>query len=133
MTGPGNRDSNVADCILEDEVPPDNPRDEFAKSCIGVGVGGTGGGDHRSKFRVAKSGQSAGHRHQKKGDNDRRAGAGIVGCACYSAADARKDSRADASPNPESGELNWPERALELPIGIGGFTEELREGFASEK
>src|ERR1035437_993427 len=59
------RDAHVGEGVFEDEVPADDPGDEFAKGRIGVRVGRPGDGDHRGEFGVAEAGERA-----EEGDED---------------------------------------------------------------
>ena len=74
ITGEADRDGDVADDVFEDEVPADDPGENFAERGVGIGVGAAGDGDHRGQFGIAKSGEAAGDRDQEKRDRDGGAG-----------------------------------------------------------
>src|SRR5215510_9796462 len=59
VTAPPTRDSCGSECVLEDQVPADNPCDELSQSGIPVGISRSGYGNHRSKFGVAKPSKNA--------------------------------------------------------------------------
>ncbi len=61
---PGNRHGHVADGVFKNQVPADDPGDEFAQGGIGISVGRAGDRHHGSKFRVTQSGEPAGDGHQ---------------------------------------------------------------------
>ncbi len=65
---------HVADDVFEDEVPADDPGEDFAQRRVGVGVGAAGDGNHRGQFGVAESGKAAGHGDQEERDGNRRTG-----------------------------------------------------------
>ena len=58
-------DHHVADYILEDQVPADNPGENFAECRVGIRVGAARDGNHRGQFGVAQAGEAAGHGDQK--------------------------------------------------------------------
>ncbi len=66
ITGEAHRDGNVADRVFEDQVPADDPGENFAERRVGISVGATGNRDHRGQFGVAQSGKAASDGHQKK-------------------------------------------------------------------
>ena len=47
--------------IFEQQIPADNPRDEFAKHGVSISIGAAGDGDHPGKLGVAKGGSRAGN------------------------------------------------------------------------
>ena len=63
--------AHIADGVLEDQVPADDPGDEFAHGGVGVGVGAAGDGDHGGEFGVAEAGEAA-----DDGDEDEARGRG---------------------------------------------------------
>jgi hypothetical protein len=74
ITGKANRDCDVRDDVFEDEVPADDPGENFAERGVGVGVGAAGDGDHRGQFGVAQSGEAAGDGDQQKRNRNRGSG-----------------------------------------------------------
>ena len=67
-------DGDVADHVFEDEVPADDPGEDFAERGVGVRVGAARDGDHRGQFGVAESGKAAGDGDQQERNGNRRAG-----------------------------------------------------------
>ena len=67
-------DDHVADDVFEDEVPADDPGEDFAERGVGIRVGAAGDGNHRGQFGIAESGEAAGQGDQKKRDGDGRSG-----------------------------------------------------------
>jgi hypothetical protein len=67
IIGPGNGDGDVADGIFEEQIPANDPGDEFAEGSVGVGVGTSGNGNHRSELGVAEGGERTGD-----GDEDKQ-------------------------------------------------------------
>src|SRR5271154_1040836 len=117
---------HVADGVFQNEIPPDDPGDEFAHRGVRVRVGAAGDGNHRGEFSVADGSKSACDGDQYKGKRNCGAGAraaerGLArdqileersiedrGDLELLARDGRADdgenSRADYGSNPERGE-----------------------------
>ncbi len=74
ITGKANRDRDVRDYVFEDEVPADDPGENFAERRVRICIGAAGDGDHRGQFGVAQSGEAAGDRHQQERNRNRRSG-----------------------------------------------------------
>ena len=60
----GNRD--VADHVLQNQVPADNPGKNFAQRRVRVCVRATRNRDHRSQFGIAEPGKAARNRNQNE-------------------------------------------------------------------
>ena len=60
VVAPADRDGDVADGVLDDQVPADDPGDQLAERRVGVGVGGAGDRHHRRELGVAERGEPAG-------------------------------------------------------------------------
>jgi len=58
--------------IFEQQIPADNPRDEFAKHSVSIGVGAAGDGDHPGKLGVGKCGSRAGNACNHEGQRHGR-------------------------------------------------------------
>src|SRR5580704_7809945 len=117
---------HVAHGIFQNEIPPDDPGDEFAHGGVRVRVGAASDGNHRREFSVADRSKSACDGNQYKGKRDCGAGprAAERGLArdqilkersiedrrdlefltCDGSADNSENSRADYGSNPERGE-----------------------------
>src|SRR6266550_4482188 len=63
-------DRHVANGVLKNQVPADNPRNQLAHGCVGVGVGAARNRNHGSEFRVTQSGKSADNRYQDEGQSE---------------------------------------------------------------
>ena len=71
VPGPRHGHRHVADGVLEDQVPADDPRDQFAERRVRVGVGRAGDRHHRRELGVAQRGEAAGHGRQDERDRPR--------------------------------------------------------------
>ena len=69
----------LAEGVLEDEVPADDPGDQLAERRVGVGVGRPGDGDHAGELGVAEAGEGADDSHQHQRHRQRRTSAGTAG------------------------------------------------------
>ena len=67
---------HIADGIFKNEIPADDPGDEFPHRRVRVGVRTAGNGNHGGKLRVAHRREAANDRHQNEGNSDGRPGAG---------------------------------------------------------
>ena len=72
VVAPRDRDGDVADGVLEDQVPADDPGDELAERRVGVGVGAAGLRNHRRQLGVAERRQRADAAEQEEGEDQRR-------------------------------------------------------------
>ncbi len=64
VAGPRDGDGRVADGVLEEEVPADDPGDQLAQRRVGVRVGAARHGDHRGELGVAERREAADDRGQ---------------------------------------------------------------------
>src|SRR6266550_9448386 len=55
---------HVANGVLKDQVPADDPRNQLAHGCVGVGVGAARNRNHGREFRVTQSCKPADNGHQ---------------------------------------------------------------------
>ena len=60
--------ADVADRVLEDQVPADDPGHELAEGRVGVRVGAAGDRDHGRELGVAEPGQRAHRAQQHEGE-----------------------------------------------------------------
>ena len=65
VVAPRDRHGDVADRVLEDQIPADDPGDQLAERRVRVGVGAPGLRDHRGQLRVAQRRERA-HRAQQQ-------------------------------------------------------------------
>ena len=54
---------DVADHVFKNQVPANDPGENFSEGGVGVGISAARDGDHRSQFGIAKSGEAARDRH----------------------------------------------------------------------
>ncbi len=130
--GPCGGDGGCADGVLEDEVPADDPCEEFAEGDVAVGVGAAGGWDHGGEFRVAEAGEGAGEAADDVGEGDGWSGA-FSGDLAGEGEEAGSDDDADA----EEDEVDGAELAFEgdgRSAGVGvDFCEHVGERFFGEQ
>ena len=95
---PADGDCRRAKRIFEDQVPADDPGDEFAHGRIGIGVGAPSDWDGGRHFRVAKTRKRAGNAAKYEGERNGRTGVGGRGmtgehenAGAYDATDAERD------------------------------------------
>src|SRR6266576_3244570 len=77
VTRPPDGNRRGAEGVLEYEVPTDNPGDQLAQSCVSVGVGAAGYGNHARQLGVAESRKNAGDAGQHYRERER--GSGVLG------------------------------------------------------
>ena len=58
---------HVADGVFQDQVPTDDPGDQFSHGGVGVGIGAAGDGNHGRQLGIAEPGEGADDRHQHDG------------------------------------------------------------------
>ena len=57
VAGPSDGNGGGGEQVFQNEVPADDPGEEFAEACVGVGVGAPGGGNHGGVLGVAEAGK----------------------------------------------------------------------------
>ena len=75
ISGKPHRHGHVGDGIFQDQVPADNPGDNFTECSIRIGISAAGDGDHRGELGVTEPGERADQRDQQKRERDGRSGA----------------------------------------------------------
>ncbi|OPZ81795.1 MAG: hypothetical protein BWY77_00475 [bacterium ADurb.Bin431] len=130
---PGDGHGDVADGVLDDQVPTDHPGDELAQGGVGVGVGRTGDGDEGGEFGVAEGGEAADHGGDDKGEHQGRAGARAEGVAGGGGADGGENTRADDRSDAEKGELHRAEHPVQAEFAALRFGDDVIERFDPEK
>ena len=96
------------DGIFEDQIPADDPGDQFAHGGVGISVGAAGHRNHGGELRVTKTGKSAADAGDNKREHDRwtRAiGNGRGG--------AHEQTGADDSADAERDQVHRSERTLQ--------------------
>ena len=108
VAAPAGADGGGAEGVFEDEVPADDPGEDFAERGVAVGVGGAGDGDHGGELGVAEAGEDAADARDDEGEH--HAGAGVArGGRAGEHEDASADDGADARAEMR---LTGAERAL---------------------
>src|SRR2546429_464488 len=111
VAAPTDRHGRRAKCVFEDQVPPDNPRNQLAKRRIRIGIGASGNRDQRREFRVAQPCEGACDARKHERNDDRRP---RKLRRCLPRDD--KDSRADDGPNSQRDQVNRAESALQAVL-----------------
>src|SRR5215472_2497480 len=78
MLGKADADGHVANSVFENQVPTDDPGDEFTHRGVSISVGAAGNRNHGSEFGVANGGEATGDGHQNERESDGRPGAGTA-------------------------------------------------------
>ena len=110
-----------AERIFEDQVPADDPGDEFAHRGVGVGVGAAGDRHRRGHFRIAETGESAGKRAEHERQGDRRSGIGGGGMSGQ-----HENAGADDGADAERDQVDRRQAALERHAVVRGQRLHLR-------
>jgi hypothetical protein len=129
---PGNRDRDVADGVLQDQVPADDPGDELAEGCVRVRVGGPRDRDHRGKLRVAERGEAADDGGEDERHHERGSCARPVNVAGRRRPDRREDPGADDRADAERDQVDRTQHLLELMALLARLGDEIVEGLRPE-
>src|SRR2546428_4352433 len=127
VSRPAGGHGRTADCIFEDEVPADDPREQLAKRGVCVRVRRSSHRHHRRELRIAERGEHARDAGNSVGKHQSRA-ADVV----RRSARGDENARADDGANAEAGELNGTEDAAE-PVLALHFLEQQLERFTRKK
>lgn len=155
MGGKADADAHVGEGVFEDEIPADDPGDEFAEGGVGVGVGGAGDGDHGGQLGVAEAGESADDGDEDEREGERGACSGAAGhggvgedvmqqrgvddlgggelLPGHGGADDGEDAGADDGTDAERDEGNGSEGFAEAVLGFLGLGDELIDGLSGEE
>src|SRR5207253_5471448 len=95
IIAPRDRDRDVADGVLEDQIPADDPRHQLAERRVRVRVRTAGLRDHRGEFRVTETGESA--RAAEKNEREYQRGAGADADHFAVGSDLSRGGRADGA------------------------------------
>ncbi len=161
--GEANGDHHVADHIFENQIPPDDPGENFSQRGVGIGVGAAGDGDHRSQLGITESGKAASQRDQEERDGDGGAGwrasmhenlrcaastqevhndvehlgvkngRGLKIFSGSSGPGEHEDAGTDHGADAQRGQRPGPERFLQTLSGRLRFGDQLIDRFAAEK
>ena len=135
VVAPRNGDGDVADGVLEDQVPADDPRDQLPHRRVRIGVGAARLRNHRGELGVAEPGQRARAAEQQERKDQRRAGAVpnhlAVGpdLSGRRRADGAENAGADHGADREHDQIAGAERALERDNALALHLREVRDGF----
>ncbi len=130
--GPGDRDGDVADRVLQDQVPADDPGHRLAQGGVAVRVGGAGDRHQARELRVAQRAEAAGDR----GEEDRQHHPGAGGRAARArrrAAQGGEDAGPDDRPDPEGREVPAVQGLLEAVLLVTALGDEGIERFPPEE
>src|SRR5437879_11752208 len=146
---------HVADGILEDQVPADDPGDQLAHGRVRVRVRAACDGNHRGQLGVTQSCETAddGYQDQRQGEGRSRAGAAKCRCMVHEVVKQRciqdggwveflsgdggsnygEDSRSDDGAYSQCSQGERPQSLLEAPLRLLGVRDQLVNGFTAEK
>ena len=153
--GKAHANAHVAEGVLKNQIPADDPRGELTKGSVGVGVGRACDGNHRRQLGVAKPGECADDGDQHQRERQRRTSAGpachggvvkqpvqkgrgadrglIEILAGHGRADDRENARADDRADAERGQRPRPKALLERVLGVFRLPDELIDRFAGKQ
>ena len=159
MRGEADRYAHVGEGVFEDQVPSDDPCDEFAERGVAVRVGRAGNGNHAGEFCIAEARESAHNRDKHQRDDQRgpcsrtpgNNAAGMMqrtphqvddrrlrprgfggGIAADRRSDDSEDARADDDADTKCRERNGTERFLQRVLRPLRFGNQLVDGFGGE-
>src|SRR6266550_1278098 len=107
IISPRNGDCDVANRVLEDEIPTDDPRDELAECRVRVSVRAPRLWNHRCELRITKCSERANKAEQEERKNERGSRStpdnmtGRVGLSRRGRSNRPKDSGANDSADRE--------------------------------
>src|SRR5258708_14700704 len=155
MSGKSHAHRHVADSVFQNQIPADDPGDEFAHGRVGIGIGATCNRNHGSQFGVAESCERTHNCHQDERKRQPRPGArppeggsvvyqiveqgsiqnggGIEFLAGDGSADYGKDSGANYCTNAESSKRDRPESPLELTVRLLAIRDQLVDGLTGKE
>ena len=136
VVAPRNRDRDVADRVLEDQVPADDPCDQLAERRVRIDIGAARLRNHRGQLRVAESGERARGAQQDEREHERGPGALAdhlavrpdLSCRCRP--DGAEDPGADDGADRQHDEIARPHDAFQRVLRVG---QELRDWLAPEQ
>ena len=111
VTRPGRGHCGTAHGIFQDQVPADDPGEDFAQRRVGIGVGAAGHGGHGSELGIAQGGQGTAHASDRIGQDDARPG--IQGCRPPG---DHEDARADDAAHPQRRQRPGAQHAMQAVL-----------------
>ncbi len=113
---PGDRHGDVADGVLEDQIPSNHPGDELAQCRVRIRIRASRLRDHRRQLGIAQTGERATHTEQQKRQDERGSGpaadqmaSGVV-LSRRRRPDGSEDSGTDHGADAEHDEIAGAER-----------------------
>ncbi len=131
--GPRDRHGDVSDRVLEDQVPPDDPRDELAERGVAVGVRRPGHRDEARELRIAETAEAACERRQKDRDDDPGARGGQRAAARGGRPERREDPGTDDRADSQGHQVGGRQLALEPGPFVTSLGDELVDRLRSEE
>ena len=131
---PADGDGDGAERIFQDQVPADDPGDEFAQGRVRIRVGAARDRNGRGHFRIAQAGERAGKGAEHEGQRDGRP---RIGRRRMSGED--ENAGADNGADAERHQIERRQGALErhavvrgecLHLGFFSFRQQYRKRFA---
>ena len=125
VVAPRDRDRHVADRVLEDQIPADDPGDDLAQRRVRIRVRAAGLRNHRRQLGVAEPRQRAHRAEQHEREDERRAGADAndspsANLSGGRRADRAEDPCADHGADRQHDQIAGAERSLQRPmLGFG--------------
>ncbi len=129
IAAPARADRRRAECVLQHQVPTDDPGKDLAQGRIPVGIGGARHRDHRRKLRIAETREDARDRRHDEGVHHRRSG-----IERRSRPGEHEDTRANNSTNSEGDEIERSQRALQRMFArLRGFMQNRLNRFCCQQ
>src|SRR5262245_39608299 len=121
ITGPANSNSDVAYGIFNDEIPSNNPGDQFSQRCVRIRIGAAGDGNHGSKLSVAQSAKPTRYSGQKVREYERWASSGSICRASDRRTGGCEYAGSDDSANPQCRQVHSTECSFQTMSRFFGF------------
>ena len=113
---PADGDRGGAERVFQNQIPADDPGDEFAHRRVGIGVGAAGDGHGRSHLGIAQAGKRAGDAADDEREHDGRAGIASGGLTGQ-----HKDAGADDCADAEGHQVQGAQGALQPMLVVCRF------------
>ena len=105
IVAPGDRDRDVPDRIFNQQVPADDPCQQFAKARVRICICRAGDGNFRCEFRITQSGKPASYGREYEQEDHARS-AVVAGLS-----DHRKNARTDYRGNTKHRKVECAQRS----------------------
>ncbi len=109
VAGPADRHHRDHQRVFQQQVPADDPGDEFAEHRVAVGIGAAGDRDQPGELGIAQRGAGTAQSRDDEAQRHRRAGIG-----CRLLAGQHEDADADDAADADCGELPQAQHAAEI-------------------